>query len=165
MTRHWLELVNQWLKETRPILRLDTTKTWLDSDSARQNFRWLWLEGLVTLTLQKWLGHITGLRKNNLKQLPAKIHSFDFSPKNFLQFNASISWLVGQATLNLKPQSYTRLDTTHHFYWFHAPTTVFKGVVMTLEPMKRFSRDNTFQDAFIFNEQNWVKSVDFLTNL
>jgi len=46
MTRHWLELVNQWLEETRPIL-------WLDSDSirpshestlTRQNFRWLWLD-------------------------------------------------------------------------------------------------------------------------
>ena len=59
MTRHWLELVNQWLEVTRPFLWLHSTKSWLDSDSIRQNCRWLWLEGLVTLTRQKWLGHIT----------------------------------------------------------------------------------------------------------
>ena len=29
---------------------------WLDFYSTRQNFRWLWLEGLV----KNWLGHITG---------------------------------------------------------------------------------------------------------
>ena len=52
MTRHWLELGNQWLEVTRKFL-------WLASDSTRKNFRWLWLEGLVTLTGQKWLGHIT----------------------------------------------------------------------------------------------------------
>jgi len=35
-----------------------------DSDSTRKNFRWLWLEGLVTLTRQKWLGHITDILHN-----------------------------------------------------------------------------------------------------
>jgi len=45
LTRRWLELANQWLDSS--------------CDSTRNNFRWLWLEGLVTLTRQKWLGHTT----------------------------------------------------------------------------------------------------------
>jgi len=43
----WLEIANQWLEVTRQFLWLDPIKSWL------------WLEGLVILTRQKWLGHIT----------------------------------------------------------------------------------------------------------
>ena len=39
----------------------DSTKSWLASDPARKNFRWLRLERLVTLSRQKWLGHNTAL--------------------------------------------------------------------------------------------------------
>jgi len=39
----------------------DSTRPSHDSDSTRKNFGWLWLEGLVTLTRQKWLGHITDI--------------------------------------------------------------------------------------------------------
>ena len=65
VTRHWLEVANQWLEVTRQF-------SWLDSDSTRPShdsnsdskkiwmtLTWLWHEGLVTLTRQKWLGHIT----------------------------------------------------------------------------------------------------------
>ena len=46
MTRHWLELVNQWLEVTRPFLWLDYDSTRLSHDSTltRQNSRWLWLD-------------------------------------------------------------------------------------------------------------------------
>jgi len=60
MTQHWLELANQWFEVTRHFL-------WLDSDSTWKNFWWLWLEGLVTLTRQKWLGHITSLGRTYRK--------------------------------------------------------------------------------------------------
>ena len=40
---------------------LDSIKSRLDSDSAWNNFGSLWLDALVTLTWQGWLGHITGL--------------------------------------------------------------------------------------------------------
>jgi len=74
MTRHWLELVNQWLEVTRPFLWLDvdSTESWLDSDSTKFQMilTRLWLEGLVTLTRleglvtltrQKWFGYIIDL--------------------------------------------------------------------------------------------------------
>ena len=36
----------------------DSNLTRLDQIMTRKNFRWLWLVRLVTLTRQKWLGHI-----------------------------------------------------------------------------------------------------------
>ena len=56
MTRHWLELANQWLEVTRQFLLLDSDSTRPNhgSESTRKNFRWLWLEGLVTMT-RLWL--------------------------------------------------------------------------------------------------------------
>jgi len=69
VTRHWLELANQWLEVTRQFLWLDSDSTQprYDSDSTRKSFRWFWLEGFVTLTRQKWFGHITARNyKNNL---------------------------------------------------------------------------------------------------
>jgi len=50
MTRHWLELVNQWLEVTRPFLLLDSDSTRPSHDSTKFQ---------MTLTRQKWLGHIT----------------------------------------------------------------------------------------------------------
>jgi len=61
VTRHWLEPANQWLEVTRQFSRLwlDSTKSWLWLDSKKIWMTRLWLEGLVTLTRQIWLGHIT----------------------------------------------------------------------------------------------------------
>jgi len=59
---------SKWLDGSR-----DSTLTWLDRvmtlTLTRKNFGWLWLEGLVTLTRQKWLGHITG--RNPQRHHPA----------------------------------------------------------------------------------------------
>ena len=46
VTRHWLELANQWLEATRRFLWLDSdsTRASHDSDSTWKNFRWLWLD-------------------------------------------------------------------------------------------------------------------------
>jgi len=41
-------------------LWLVLTKSWLDSKKVLMPLTRLWLEWFVTLTRQKWLGHITG---------------------------------------------------------------------------------------------------------
>ena len=84
VTRHWLELANQWLEVTRQFscLDSDSTRPSHDSDSTRKNFRWLWLEGLVTLTRQKWLGHITVSQSSPIRWQMA--YFYVFCGKNIL---------------------------------------------------------------------------------
>ena len=58
VTRFWLELANQWLEATQQFF-------WLDSDSKK-----FWM----TLTRQKWLGHITAGQQVNLATITKMIH-------------------------------------------------------------------------------------------
>ena len=72
VTRHWLELASRWLKMTRQFSWLDSDSTRLshesDFDSTRKNFGWLWLEGPVTLTRQKWLGLISANLRSKIQK-------------------------------------------------------------------------------------------------
>jgi len=78
-------LANQWLEATRQFLWLDSdsTRPSHDSDADSTIFKWLWLEGLVTLTRQKWLGHITAdhrkgsTSQNSEKKLRSDSESLD----------------------------------------------------------------------------------------
>jgi len=68
LQQHWAPFSN--LSGARQFLWLDSTKSWLHSGSTRKNFMWLWLEELVTLTRQKWLGHITEANPGRLRCAP-----------------------------------------------------------------------------------------------
>ena len=75
--------------QTNDSKRLDNSCDWTltrpshDSDADSTIFKWLWLEGLVTLTRQKWLGHITAdhrkgsTSQNSEKKLRSDSESLD----------------------------------------------------------------------------------------
>ena len=67
----WLDIDSSWqTSDSKWLDRFcDSTKSWLDSDSTRKKFRWLWLEGLVTR--QIWLVHITALESRLIANSPS----------------------------------------------------------------------------------------------
>jgi len=79
MGKCWISFDSTLTRACKPMTRSNlivlVTLTWLDHVMTRKNFIRLWLEGLVTLNRQRWLGHITGTYPHFSNKFPQGPHS------------------------------------------------------------------------------------------
>jgi len=131
VTRHWLELANQWLE----VARLFSTRPSHDSDSTRKNFRWLWLDKNVSdISLLETMAWCCCDRKARAasalsftlwQQAAIEITCHDHSSRTpVISFNR---WHVS-ISRDYKPQSV--------YYCLFAPHTLYMGVIIRAHPVR-----------------------------